>query len=205
MLYRAWYKLVKQTDNLPAAAERALFRWAGWLVLLGGITLGQDLKTSDPNKVMAAFIRNFAHYVTWPTNAFGDDHSPWSVGILGDDSFGELVEKMFAGRVEQGRSFKVFRADKLDELTQCQIVFIAFKDPVKRRAALNALKNLPVLTVGDTPEFLEEGGIIRFQVKDRVEMSINLDQSRAVSLNIPSKMLEVTVEVVENGTTRKLR
>jgi hypothetical protein len=62
-----------------------------------------------------------------------------------------------------------------------------------------------VLTVADSPEFLQEGGIIQFQVRERIEMSVNLDQARAVSLNIPAKMLEVTVEVVENRTKRKLR
>ena len=46
---------------------------------------------------------------------------------------------------------------------------------------------------------MQEGGIIRFQVGDRVEMSINLDQARAVSLLIQTKMLEVSIEVLENG------
>jgi len=163
------------------------------------------LVTRDPIKVKAAFLRNFAHYVTWPTNAFADDRSPWSIGILGSDPFGEVLEKTFKSRTEQGRPFEIFRADTLDKLPSCQIVFVAYKDSAKRRTALTQLKNRPVLTVGDAPEFLQEGGIIRFQVGDRVEMSINLDQARSVSLKIQTKMLEVSHEVLENGAVHKRR
>jgi hypothetical protein len=82
---------------------------------------------------------------------------------------------------------------------------VAYQDAARRRAALNGLKNRPVLTVGRAPGFLREGGIIRFQVSDYVEMSVNLDQARSASLKIQTKMLEVTHEVVENGVVRRRR
>ena len=43
------------------------------------------------------------------------------------------------------------------------------------------------------------------QVENYVEMSVNLDQARSVSLKIQTKMLEVTHEVLENGVVRKQR
>lgn len=159
----------------------------------------------NPNKVMAAFLRNFAHYVTWPVNAFPDSGSPWHVCILGPDSFGDILETTFQGRAEQGRSFEIFRADNLNQLPPCQIVFVAYQNAMKRRAALAELKNKPVLTVGDAPEFLLEGGSIRFQVADRVKMGVNLDQARAVSLTIQTKMLEVSTDILENGVVRQVR
>jgi len=36
-------------------------------------------------------------------------------------------------------------------------------------------------------------------------MSINLDQARAVSLTIQTKMLEVSSEILENGELRRMR
>jgi len=62
-----------------------------------------------------------------------------------------------------------------------------------------------VLTVATEPDFLEEGGIVRFRETDRVEMGVNLDQARAVSLKIQSKMLEVAFEVLDNGKVRRRR
>lgn len=175
------------------------------MLLLPGLVASQEIETEKPYKIEAAFIRNFAHYVTWPSNAFPDNGSPWLIGILGADPFGEVLEMTFKGRTEQGRSFEIFRADLLDELPQCHIVFVAYKDAAKRRAALSQLQGRPVLTVGEAPDFLLEGGVIRFQVEDRVRMSINLDQARAVSLTIQTRMLEVSRDVLENGVVRQVR
>lgn len=188
--------------------------WAGcWAGLLGLLFLycspclaaGQELVLQHPNKVKAAFIRNFARYVRWPADAFTDERSAWYIGILGSDPFGQILEKTFNGRTEQGRPFEIFRADTLDKLPPCQIIFVAYDDASRRRAALTDLKNRPVLTVGDAPGFLQEGGVIRFQVSEHVEFSVNLDQARSVSLKIETKMLEVSHEVVENKTIRRRR
>ena len=65
--------------------------------------------------------------------------------------------------------------------------------------------NRPVLTVGDAPTFLQEGGIIRFHVSDRVGISVNLDRANLVAVKIPANVLEVSQEVVENGVVRRLR
>lgn len=166
---------------------------------------GQEWLRTDPNRIEVVVLRNLAHYVAWPMDAFADAKAPWRIGVLGADPFGNLLEEALQGRTEQGRPFEVVRADTLSELPPCQIVFVALKDVRTRRAALSSLKNQPVLTVGDVPGFLEEGGIIRFQVTDRVEMSVNLDQARSVSLQIQTKMLEVAREVLENGAVRRLR
>lgn len=159
----------------------------------------------NPYMVEAAFLRNFAHYVTWPEHAFERKDSPWHIGILGPDPFQDFLETAFRNRTEQGRSFEIFRANRVNDLPPCQIVFIAFRDSEKRRAALEKLKDKPVLTVGEASDFLEEGGIIQFRVKDRISMSINLDQARSVSLSIQTKMLEVSRQVLENGVIRKMR
>ena len=210
-------------DN-AGAARRARLRtemrrprrlpWAGCLTGLLGLLLlsclpcfaaGQTFAKADSSQVEAAFLRNFARYVTWPARAFAEEHSPWNVCILGVDPFGAVLERTFKGRTEQGRSFETFRAEALDELPSCQIVFVAYKEAARRRAALAELKNRPVLTVGDAPGFLQEGGIIRFQVEEYVKMSVNLDQARSVSLKIQTKMLEVTHEILENGVVRRQR
>lgn len=159
----------------------------------------------NPYKVKAAFLRNFAHYVSWPDQALPAGNAPWCIGILGPDPFGDILETTLNGRTEQGRAFVIVRAARLDELPLCQIVFVTYPDAATRRAVLAALKQKPVLTVGDEPEFLPDGGVIGFQVTDRVRMSINLDQARAVSLTIQTKMLEVSSEILENGELRRMR
>jgi hypothetical protein len=170
----------------------------------GGAT-AQDQSAETRSKVEAAFLRNFARYVTWPQASFTSDRSPWVVCIVGDDHFDDNLEKTFQGRTEQGRAFHVLRMRGPESLASCQIVYVGHDSGAKRRAVLNELRSKPVLTVGDAPQFLDEGGIIRLIAGERIEMSINLDQARAASLAIPAKMLEVSREVVENGSVRRLR
>jgi hypothetical protein len=167
--------------------------------------MGREVISVNPYRVEAAFLRNFAHYVSWPHHAFTEDGSPWNIGILGPDPFQGFIENTLKGRTEQGRTFAIFRANRLKELPPCQIIFFAFRDTAQHRAILEELKDKPVLTVGEAPNFLKEGGIIEFQVGNRVSMSVNLDQARDVSLNIPTKMLEVSEWILEDGVFRKMR
>jgi hypothetical protein len=182
--------------------------WASALMIMlqwPTAVASQESAPVEPDKVKAAFLRNFAHYVTWPENTFADAHSPWRICILGKEPFVQILDKTLTGRTEQGRTFEILRIETLDELPACQIVYISFDDPSRRRAALAALKDQPVLTVGDAREFLREGGMIRFQTGERVELSINLDRTQAASLQIQTKMLEVSHEVLQNGVLRPLR
>ena len=190
---------------------RTQIRLLGWfrlcliILLLLRLPVGSVAAAENPFKVKAAFLRNFAHYVNWPNDAFSDSVSPWCIGILGPDPFGEVLETVLAGRTEKGRTFTVLRANKPEDLRRCQIVYITYTDAGARRTALRSLNDKPILTVGDAPDFLNEGGVIRFQVGDRVSMSINLDQARAVLLTIQTKMLEVSSEILENGAIRRMK
>jgi len=209
------YPFVKASSDYgsqtPAAGWFRLVIWLTGLLLV--LCIGQEPNfaaerefiTVNPYKVEAAFLRNFAHYVTWPSHAFTENDTPWHIGILGPDPLKEFLESTFEGRTEHGRSFEIYRADRLDELPPCQILFIAFRNAARRRATLNKLKDKPVLTVGEASDFLSEGGIIRFHVGDRVSMSVNLDQARYASLSIQTKMIEVSEQVIENGVVRKMR
>jgi hypothetical protein len=175
-----------------------------WLSLCG-VGAADQAKLENPDRVKAAFIRNFAHYVKWPKTAFASAESPWHIGVLGDNSLSGVLEFALKGRIEQGRKFQIHAADSLNQLPPCHIVIIALEDARKRRAILAELKNKPVLTVGDGAEALKDGGIIRFELSDRIQMSVNLDQARTASLSIPTEMLEVSTEVLEHGVVRRMR
>jgi hypothetical protein len=191
--------------------QRPLTRPGRWgtigvlLLLLQPPGVAQTPAVASRVTVEAAFLRNFARYVTWPADAFSGDRSPWTVCILGDEHFDDALEKTFQGRTEQGRAFEVVRAGTPEQLPACHIVYVGYPGSHRRRAALQALQKRPVLTVGSAPEFLQEGGIVRLLPGERIEMSINLDQARAVALAIPSKVLEVSTDVLENGVVRRVR
>lgn len=165
----------------------------------------QEVATESANRIKAAFLRNFARYVIWPDQTFADSHTPWRICILGRNPFNHVLDATLVGRTEQGRAFEIYRAETLEDAPPCQMVYITYDIPAERHAALEALKGKPVLTIGDANDFLNEGGIIQFRIGERVQISINLDQAKAGSLGIQTKMLEVAAEVRENGKMRKAR
>ncbi|WP_341890620.1 YfiR family protein [Variovorax sp. YR752] len=191
--------------RLSPSIRRATAAWLLVAQSLFASAAAQAPPAEQPARVEAAFVRNFARYVSWPTRAFAGEHSPWLVCVLGNDPLDAVLESTLQGRTEQGRAFQVVRAARLEQLPPCQIVVVDFPHAAQRRAALSELSRRPVLTVGRAPEFLDEGGIVRLITGERIEMSINLDQARAASLTIPAKMLEVSREVLENGTLRRWR
>jgi hypothetical protein len=175
------------------------------LLTLPPCAKGQASTKIDARQVEAAFLSNFARYISWPGNTFDDDHSPWQICILGNDPFGDILEKTLNGRIEQGRHFAVSRITDVAQASKCQILYIAYKLSVSRRAAIKKLQNLPVLTVSNAPEFLLEGGMIQFDVGDYVKFSVNLDQARAASLSIQTRVLEVSNDIMVDGKIRKIR
>ena len=190
---------------MPAALPVRPFALAPLALAVGMAAGAQEPLVERQSKVEAAFMRNFARYVSWPSQAFPDDKGPWNVCVIDENHFDASLEQTFQGRIEQGRPFAVRRAVPLEALASCHIVFVGDVAPAVRRAALAQTRARPVLTVGNTPDFLAEGGVVRLLAGERIEMSINLDQARRASLGIPAKLLEVSREVVENGSTRRLR
>lgn len=222
-----WARLAPSGDSRSSAAGRrgdtapVLGRSASLAAVARGATLllaagllaapsprqaaGEEAEAFAPNRVEAVFIRNFARYVSWPAEAFSDAHAPYRVGVVGKDPFGDVLDQTLQGRVERDRAFEIHRSRTLAGLPPCHIVVVAIEEPERRRAALVALRKAPVLTVGDAPEFLREGGIVRFDVGERVQLSVNLDAARGAGLRIETKVLEVSHEVLENGVLRKVR
>lgn len=171
----------------------------------GGAGGAQTPWVERQSRVEAAFLRNFARYITWPAQAFADGSTPWNVCVVDENHFDASLEQTFQGRTEQGRPFTVRRAVAPVAVGSCHIVFVGDVGPAVRQAVLAQARARPVLTVGNAPEFLADGGVVRLLPGERIEMSINLDQARRASLGIPAKLLEVSKEVVENGSLRRLR
>ena len=63
---------------------------------------------------------------------------------------------------------------------------------------VRALKGLPILTIGETENFLESGGVINFLMEDeKVCFEINVTAAKINKLRISSKLLRLAKRVVE--------
>jgi hypothetical protein len=177
-----------------------LLRIPGWIVLLalsaaGPLAAGERSSVSE-YEVKAAFLFNFAKFTTWP--AEDEREGPLRICIAGGDPFGSLLDTTVQDKQVRGRAFRVERFGIEDDLTGCEIVFVGEVEPEARRHLLESLDGSPVLTVGESGSFAEQGGIVEFfQQKRRVRFMVNVDAVERSQLRVSSKLLQLA------GATRK--
>ena len=143
-------------------------------------------------QVKSLFLLNFAKYVDWPSDAFAVPAAPIVIGVVGEGKFGGELAKAVEGKNVDGRPVLVRQMQTPEDLGKCHILFIGSSEKTGLVEILVRLKTRPVLTVGETDHFMEQGGMINFVKKDgKIRLEINLDAARQANLQISSKLLNV--------------
>ncbi len=159
--------------------------------------------TATEYEVKAAFLLNFARFVEWPPRAFESATAPLGVCVLGEDPFGRTLDVVAAGKMSGDRTLMVRRGKKLEELGGCEILFISASERSRLPEIFTALRNAPVLTVGDSEDFAARGGGVQFTLEDsHVHFIINADATERAGLKVSSKLLSLA-HVVHDDLARK--
>jgi len=175
-----------------AFPQDGLARLRGLLVL-GWLLIGPMLfpATTREYDVKAVFLFNFATFVDWPKDGLPAAGEPFVIGVLGADPFGAALDQTVAGEAIRGAPLQIRRSTKVEELKGCQILFISESERARLPAIFDTLRGRPVLTVGDSPMFVEKGGMIGFSTGAHVQLHVNPAAAKAAGLNISSKLLRV--------------
>ena len=149
-------------------------------------------------RIKAAFLYNFGRFVEWPQEDARNEHK-LVIGILGEDPFGPVLDETVRGKKAAGRPFEIKRLSSVDNAASCHLVFVSSSERRPLGKVLAALNGAKVLTVGETPDFLDKGGMINFVIEnERVRIDLNLSTTQAVGLNVSSQLIRVAREVREN-------
>jgi len=167
------------------------------ILLVGGGQVGRAQTAAEEYRVKAAFIFHFAQLVDWPPDTAADTDNSLFLCTLGEDPFQGMLEDTVAGKVVGNRVMRIRHLGQAQDMQTCQILFIG-KAQSKRIPMLVAdLHNAPVLTVGETPGFLEAGGMICFLLEEnKVRFEINLNAADSARLKIGSRLLILAERVV---------
>lgn len=166
------------------------------ICLLGaGMLWGGLCQADSPQEyeAKAAYLLNFSRYVSWPAH---EAATPLLVCVLGHDPFGEVLERALQGRSSNGRPLLARRLQQLEQSQGCQLLYIGQSEDRRLPDWLPQLQDRPVLTVGESPRFIRDGGIINLLlVRNTVRFEINLDAASRAGLKISSRMLGVAENV----------
>jgi len=147
---------------------------------------------SKEYQLKAAFLFNFAQFVKWPTDSFTDADAPFCIGILGDDPFGAALEETVRGETINNHRLTVVRAQRMEDLKDCQIIFVCRSEEDHVGEILSQIGTRPVLTVSEVDSFARNGGDIDFYLSDgKVRFEINPQSAQRCGLRISSQLLSL--------------
>jgi hypothetical protein len=153
-----------------------------------GQAAAAELNSASEEDVSAAFIYNFARFVTWPPGTFRSDEAQIRVGFLSATS----LAKAFAAHVDgldiAGRKLTAVRLSNAEEAAACHVVFVG--DLSQGPAVIRATSGKAVLTVGESNAFLTQGGMIALlREGSRMQFDVRPDALTGSGLHADAKLL----------------
>ena len=199
------YRIVNNSTKEPQSVQVGILKWGFGLLCIVLLVLGvpqsaRGQSTGDEYAVKAAFLFHFAQLTDWPTGALdAGDHS-LTLCVLDDEPRRQELQNTIDGKVVAGRVFHVRRISKVQELQDCNILFLSSDEAQRQTAIVRSLRGMPVLTVGETANFLSDGGMIRFHLEEgKVRFDINLGAADSSHLKISSRLLILATSVTRSA------
>lgn len=172
------------------------------------VAAGTSYAFAQPSEdeVKAAFLYNFTRFVEWPERALPGAGEPFVLCVLGDAAFAAEVDETVAGKAVDGRPASARTVTELSELSECHLLFVSRSERARLPEVLAALRHLPVLTVGDSDEFVGAGGMITLVLRQsRVRFEIDQTAAEHVGLAISSRLLDLADRVLTSDGPRGRR
>lgn len=167
---------------------------------LGLLSLsGAACALSPEDKLKAAFVYNFAKFITWPAPDFATQPAI-TVCVAGKGVMEQALAPL-ANRTAQGKNIVLRTGVKPEDLKGCEILFVSEseKSYPASIAALAAANS--VLTVSDRDGFAQANGMIGLSADDsKIVFDVNLDEIEKAGLKVNAQLLRVARTVfVQKG------
>jgi hypothetical protein len=153
----------------------------------GGQAAAGAQNVSLEYQVKAAYLFNFAKFVEWPASAFAGQ-SPLTICVAGSNPFGAALGDLVKGETVHGRPIVARVVDGAGSL--CHVLFVPRGEQLA--SFVRSGSKAPVLTVGETADFLEQGGIVSFVLEEgRVRFEMSPEAANRHGLMISSRLLRL--------------
>ncbi len=148
-------------------------------------------------KIKSAYIYNFLRFTKWPSDV-SKASDVCVYGHMNDyaAAFSAMATIRKAGKPLDIKFVNI--NNKLQELNKCQIIFITSAAVSKTSTILAYTKNSHSLTVGESDQFLEQGGMVNFIRKgNKIRFEINVNAYELAELKISSKVLRIAERLIK--------
>jgi hypothetical protein len=162
------------------------------MAMLSGLVQAAPVAPPNEYALKSVFLYNFCHFIDWPESSFTSPNEPLIIGIVGDDPFGSLLKEAVEGETYHNRPIVIEHYHGPRDIKHCHLLFVGRTEASRVDAILAAVNSKSVVTVGETEDFLDHGGMIALPAdKNRVRLRIRPATMRAANLSVSSKLLRV--------------
>ncbi len=147
-------------------------------------------------QIKASLVFNFLKFIEWPSE---EEQMAKSIRlcVVGPDRFGAALTQLQTENIRsRPLTITFLLPDSLPDPLQCDVIFISATPVIDTDRILSKTTGQSVLTVGESPDFLQHGGIITILVEgDRVVFDISRAAARRAQLKLSSRLLRVARNV----------
>jgi uncharacterized protein DUF4154 len=105
-----------------------------------------------------------------------------------------VLDRTLAGKTVGDRALAPRRLSSADGAGACDVLFVASRDDAED--AVRVGRSAPVLTIGESDDFVRRGGMIQFVTQgNRIRFAINLAAVEHAGLRISSEVLKLATDV----------
>lgn len=163
------------------------------IVLFSAGTLLSQTGAGDEQRLKAAFVFRFPQFVTWPSAAISGRNS-FDICVAESQGTATALREITSGESQNGLPLRVRENPVELNLAGCHVLVLPGSRP--DRDLLKRAAGMPILTVGDSANFLDEGGIIQLKVVDRrVRFEISMPAAVRAGVTLSSQLLRLASQV----------
>jgi hypothetical protein len=154
------------------------------------LSIAQDFEY----KVKAEFLERFTRFIEWPDeSALKEPGKSFCICVTGKNPFGSYLREMASHVKIKGNPVEIHEIEHLPaDLPKCQILFIARSEKDKLIDILKLTEDKPILTVGDTDGFAEDGVLMNFFTSGSyIRFEVNIDRAEKSKLKFSSRLLKL--------------
>lgn len=156
------------------------------------LSMNVHAEVTKEDRVKAAIIFKLTKFITWP-----DKKKSLTLCVVGSGSINSEIQKINR-KFSMGRRLTVthkMASASMDKL--CDLVYIHNSDNQDISQVLSKLKNSSVLTISDSKQFANKGGMIElYRSGSRIKFAINRNSAENSKLAISSQLLNLA-KIVE--------
>ncbi len=146
----------------------------------------------EQHEVVAVFLFNFSHFITWPDSRFEAPSSPFRYCVVESQTVADALAEVIEGESSGGHPLQLVPVSGPEDLNSCHVVFWSEADQERFLGADNTTNGLTALTVTDSEDLQCEGAMIALgSTGPRVRPIINVAAVIAAGLQINSKLMSI--------------